>query len=154
MLPKDAIKNIHARDIKSVNKFFQDNYQHKYYGNLKKDLMDAICKHLGLKETDEIKTVTSVVENDPLALAGSKNQAVTSVVENDTGSKNQAVTSVVENDPLASKDSINQVAYSARKRKIVEKRNRKTASLHNEGKQTVTKIGKWWALGPKKPILS
>jgi hypothetical protein len=154
MLPKDAIKNIHARDIKSVNKFFQDNYHHKYYGNLKKDLMDAICKHLGLKETDEIKTVTSVVENDPLALAGSKNQAVTSVVENDTGSKNQAVTSVVENDPLASKDSINQVAYSARKRKIVEKRNRKTASLHNEGKQTVTKIGKWWALGPKKPILS
>jgi len=125
MLPKDAIKNIHARDIKSVNKFFQDNYQHKYYGNLKKDLMDAICEQLGLKETDKI------------------NQAVTSVVKND-----------VVKDNKGSKEKINQVAYSARKLKIVEKRNRKTESLHNEGNQTVTKIGKWWILEPKKPILS
>ena len=66
--------------------------------------MDEICKHLGLKETDKInQAVTSVVKND--------------VVKDNKGSKD------------SNKNKINQVAYSARKLKIVEKRNRLPDSL-------------------------
>ena len=126
MLPRDARKNIHARDKKSVDKFFQDKYRHKYYVNLKKELKDTISKHLwATSPTREEKLLISdeeLLEREG-KLKATRDEAYTTAKHKLSAHSNKTT-------DIAPTIKINQTGTN------------------------VIKTGKWWTLKPKKPILS